>query len=125
MIHCPLCGEMISQRAVRCRYCGEEINDGGGGGQYYPQQRTMCGLAIASMVLGIVGLVTFCISFITIPCSLLAIILGAVAMRKIKSHKLKGQGMAIAGLVCGIIAMVFWVLIFGFAAAALQKARPF
>ena len=85
----------------------------------------MFGLAIASMVLGIVGLVTFCIWFITIPCSLLAIILGTVAMRKIKSHKLKGQGMAIAGLVCGIIAMVVWVLIFGVAAAALQKARPF
>ena len=125
MIHCPLCGETISHRAVRCRYCGEEIN-GGGGGQYYPQQQQKtCGLAIASMVLGIIGLVTFCIWVITIPCSLLAVILGAVAMRKIKSHNLQGQGMAIAGLVCGIIAMVFWVMVVGFAAAAMQKVRPF
>lgn len=59
------------------------------------------GMAIASMVLGIVGLVLFCIWYLSIPCGVIAIILGIL-------HNKKGEksGMATAGLVLGIIAIV-------------------
>lgn len=54
------------------------------------------GLAIASMVLGIVALVfSCCIYYISIPCAIVGLILGGVSLAK----KQPGKGMAVAGLV--------------------------
>lgn len=64
------------------------------------------GLAISSMVLGIIALVFFCLWYISIPCGILAIVFG------ILSIKSTGKGMAIAGLVTGSIGFVLTVLIF-------------
>lgn len=64
------------------------------------------GLSIASMVLGIVSIVFYCFWFISIPCSILAIIFGVVGMKK------GGKGMAIAGLVCGIIGIAYTLYMF-------------
>ena len=72
------------------------------------------GFCIAAMVLGIVALVFFCLWYISIPCAILAIIFGILGMKSIN------KGMAIAGLVTGIIGLVIWVFlimmlfIFGF-----------
>lgn len=63
------------------------------------------GLSIASMVLGIIALVLFCIPYVCIPCGLIGIILGGVSLAK----KQGGKGMAIAGLVCSIIAIIIYV----------------
>lgn len=63
------------------------------------QQNGGKGLSIAAMVLGIVSVVLFCVSYISIPCAILAIIFGIVGKKK------GGRGMAIAGLVLGIIAI--------------------
>ena len=57
------------------------------------------GLATASMVLGLVGLLVA-----ALPCGILAIIFSVVSKKKIKS------GMATAGLVLGIIDLVGWAL---------------
>ena len=62
------------------------------------------GLSIASMVLGIISVVLFCIWYISLPCSILAIIFGIVGRKK------GGKGMAIAGLVLGIIAISLYGL---------------
>lgn len=60
------------------------------------------GLAIASMVLGIVALVfSCCLPVITYICALVGVVLGGVSLGKKKG----GKGMAIAGLVCSIIAL--------------------
>jgi uncharacterized protein DUF4190 len=58
------------------------------------------GMAIASMVLGICGL---CIPL----CSIIALILGAVALSQISKTGQDGKGMAIAGLVLGIIGVAW------------------
>ncbi|MBS1119097.1 MAG: hypothetical protein H6Q90_1325 [Deltaproteobacteria bacterium] len=58
-------------------------------------------MAIAALVLGIVGLLfSFipCLGMYAIPLTLLAVVLGALGMKKPQ-----GKGMAIAGLVCGIV----------------------
>lgn len=61
------------------------------------------GLAIASMVLGIVALVfSCCLPVVTFICALVGVILGAVSLAKKKG----GKGMAIAGLVCSILALI-------------------
>jgi hypothetical protein len=57
------------------------------------------GMAIASMVLGIVSVVLFCIWYVSIPCAIIAIVLGFLAK---KAGKI---GMATAGIVTGIIAL--------------------
>lgn len=73
-----------------------------------PAQQGGSGLAIASMVLGIVALVlSCCIYFVSIPCALIGLILGAVALSK----KTPGKGMAIAGLVCSIISIIPAVIV--------------
>lgn len=54
------------------------------------------GMSIASMVLGIVGIVLF-----ALPCGILAIIFSLLGKKK------GGKGFAIAGLVLGIIDVVF------------------
>lgn len=64
------------------------------------------GLSIASMVLGIVSIVTWCAWFISIPCSILALIFGIIGVKK------PGKGMAITGIVTGSIALAIWVLMF-------------
>ena len=68
------------------------------------------GLAIASMVLGIVGIFLFC--FYAIP-SILAVIFGGVALNQIKRDpaRTSGRGMAIAGVVTGLVGVCLLVLI--------------
>lgn len=64
------------------------------------------GLSIASMVLGIIALVFFCFVYICIPCGIISIILGGIAL----ATKKAGKGMAIAGLVCSIIGIAIYVI---------------
>jgi hypothetical protein len=69
----------------------------------------MSGLAIASLTLGILGLV---LSFCTIGvCSIMAIVFGAIAMKDIGRSRglVTGRGMAISGLVMGIIGTTGWL----------------
>jgi hypothetical protein len=64
-------------------------------------------LAIASLVLGITSFVIF-----AIPAGTLAIVFGAVALTRIKKNpSLPGRGMAIAGLVCGIVGVGLYLLL--------------
>ncbi|MBQ9765618.1 MAG: DUF4190 domain-containing protein [Lachnospiraceae bacterium] len=64
------------------------------------------GLAIAGMVVSIVGL--FISFYGVIP--LVGVILSAVALKQIPTTGDKGKGMAIAGLVCGIVGLAWAVL---------------
>jgi hypothetical protein len=70
-------------------------------------------MAITSLVLGIVGLLIN-------PLSILAIIFGAIGLAQTgKDHNLKGRGMAVAGLVLGIIIALAWIAILIWAGSAL------
>lgn len=70
------------------------------------EKNTSKGFSITSMVLGIISLASLYILYISLPCSILAIIFSIVGMKK------GGKGMAIAGGVTGIVAICFYVLIF-------------
>ena len=67
-----------------------------------------CGMAVASLVLGIIGFLT---SFIGIGVifGIIALILGLVALSKIRKNpmELSGSGMAIAGSIFGGLPIVF------------------
>lgn len=66
------------------------------------------GLAVGALVCGLV-------CFVFPPLSIVAIILGAIGMnqaeRSPQTHG--GKGMAVAGLVLGLIVAVFWLVILG------------
>lgn len=68
------------------------------------------GMSVASMVLGIVGiLLGYCM--FAVPC-ILAVILGHVALVQIKRTGQNGRGMAITGLVLGYIVLGVLAAIF-------------
>ncbi|MGI8662578.1 MAG: DUF4190 domain-containing protein [Acidimicrobiales bacterium] len=65
-------------------------------------------MAVAALVCGIVGLLLF-----NIVLGPLALIFGLIARNKIKASNgaLKGEGLAIAGIVLGPIDIAVWLLI--------------
>jgi len=88
-------------------------------GQYQPARTD--GGAIASMVLGIAS-IALCLSFIAgIP----AIILGHLSLSRIKKSmgRLKGEGMALTGLILGYISLPFILIIAAIAIPNLLRAK--
>lgn len=77
------------------------------------------GMSIASLVLGIVSLALFCISYVSIPSAILAIIFGILGKKK------GGAGMAKAGLILGIVALAIVVLLWILAAAGVAALGSF
>jgi len=69
-------------------------------------------LAIASMVLGILSIPTCCCAFLGTPLSVGAVVLGFVSLSKIRSQPQmwRGSGMAVAGIVCGGVGILLWIL---------------
>jgi hypothetical protein len=65
-------------------------------------------LAIISMVLGILSIPACCCSFFGAPFSIAGLVLGILAMGKIRSNPqmFKGGGMAIAGIVCSAVGLL-------------------
>lgn len=68
------------------------------------------GLAIASLVCSLVGIVLWCFAPFGYIASLVGLVLGIVVMVK----KSPGKGLALAGVICGAIALfgaiIFWIL---------------
>lgn len=96
-----------------------------------PQPRGSDGKAIAGMVLGIVAAVLSCLPFVGPVCGTIAIVMYVKFNKAFQEsgEQLGGKGMAVAGLVTGIIGAafgllwtiyyMFWVVIFGGAASGL------
>lgn len=99
-----------------------------------PADQAASGMAIASLVLGIVSMVIWCVPFLSvlsIPCAILAIVFGFIARGKVKRKEAGGSGQALAGLILGFVnlglMLVFILMFFGimfFAANAPKTAAP-
>jgi Domain of unknown function (DUF4190) len=80
---------------------------GYGPGGYAPEQGN--GQAVAALVLGIVSLVFFWLFFLIFPviCGILAIIFGRIGLNRVnRGETTRNKGMAIAGLVTGILGTI-------------------
>ena len=73
-------------------------------------------MSLAAMIFGICGIafawipVDF-LSYLALPCAIVAIVLASIALNKIKQGAdASNKGMAIAGLVCGIVSCASAVL---------------
>ena len=83
------------------------------GGYYGPpmiRQQTS-GMAVTGMVMGILSLVLFWASLLGPLLALLGIVFSSVGLSQSSKPGFTGKGMAIAGLVCSLISMAFWVLL--------------
>ena len=90
----------------------------GGGYQQVGQQLQTPGNAVASLVLGILGLV-----LCPIICSVIAIILGQQAKQQIeRDPKLTGSGLATAGYIMGIVGLALYGLLVAFWIVAIALA---
>jgi len=93
---CSTCGGGLVNGVCQKCNVGNNVQPGG------------TGLAVASMVLGIISLVICAYWYISLPCSIIGLSLGAVARKK---PGRPGNGMAVAGIVTSIIALVLSALV--------------
>jgi hypothetical protein len=121
-MNCPKCGVLNEDTNKFCKNCGAALIYVAAGPPVPPappapevqpvlpnspadEVKRSSGFAVASLVLGIIGLIIN-------PLSILAIIFGGLSLSEIrKNPSLGGKGMATAGLVLGIIVAAIWVLV--------------
>jgi hypothetical protein len=67
------------------------------------------GLAVGALVTGILAIpTTCCCSLASLPLAVAACVMGGLALSKVKAQPqlYGGKGMALAGLICGIVAIL-------------------
>lgn len=112
VIICPQCGKEISANEQECPYCGLSLQHSFQNSPYQQPYQTQnkpqgsSGLAIASMVLGILALVFSCLGLGWIL-GIIGLILGIVSV----FNKNPGRGMAIAGITTSAISILLIVLL--------------
>lgn len=71
-------------------------------------EKKSSGMAIASMVLGIISVIISCVFYLALPLAIVGLVLGIISIRSRKG----GKGMAIAGIVmCSITTLIAILLI--------------
>ena len=81
------------------------------------------GLAVAGMICGILGLVLFWTIWLGIILGVLGIIFGAIGQSRAKTMGGTGRGMAMAGLICGAIAVVAAIIFVVFIASQVNDVE--
>lgn len=125
-IVCQQCGatltvpEHLLYQAVRCGHCGS-VNLASPAQTLSPVVRQQAGVGgcVASMVLGIIGLIAWCLPLIGFPINLVGLILGLVNVKNPE-----GRGMAIAGIVTSSIGLVLTIINAMLGAVMFQGWQP-
>ena len=100
-IMCPRCQALSPITANNCKSCGMPFTMEG---TTLEAAGTSNGFCVASLVLGIIGIPAFCA---VLP-PVLAIVFGIVGYNQVSKSGTEGggKGMAIAGIVCGVIGCI-------------------
>jgi hypothetical protein len=69
------------------------------------------GMGLTSMILGIVGIVLFCLWPVTPIVGGVAVVLGILGRKKARRGEATNGGQALAGIICGAVAFVIGVAI--------------
>ena len=95
---------------VTPNYGADQQNNGFSYQAPAPQQKTS-GMAIAGMVLGIVGIVFACCRGFGIVAAIPGLIFSILSKKKIAQTGQKGSGQALAGIICSAIGIVLAALV--------------
>ena len=124
MKNCIRCGAQLEDAAQFCGNCGAQQNV-----QSVYQQPVYAanvkvpgkGMGIASMVLGIISLVFFCVWYISIPCAIIGVSLGGLS--KSKANQVGAPSSASsAGIACSCIALGLALIFIVLVSAGLASA---
>lgn len=120
---CPACAELVKAEATVCRFCSYDWRTN----TLSRAARRTNGLAVASMVVGIVSLLIFIAAPVSLVGSVVALALGSRGSKQIaRSDDLQtGKEMARAGVVLGLIALVISATVLILAAVAGIQAISF
>ncbi|MGA2498040.1 MAG: DUF4190 domain-containing protein [Tepidisphaeraceae bacterium] len=104
-ILCPRCNSQSPINTNNCRACGMPFTMEG---TTVEATGTSNGFCVASLVLGIVGIPASC----TIILPILAIIFGGIGYAQVSSNSAArgGKGLAIAGIICGLVGCMLGLL---------------
>jgi DNA-directed RNA polymerase subunit RPC12/RpoP len=107
LIQCPRCESVSPITANNCKACGMPFTMEG---TTLEASGASNGFCVASLVLGIIGIPAFC----TVVTPLLAIVFGIIGYNQASKADVQtgGKGMAIAGIVCGVIGCIIGALTF-------------
>jgi hypothetical protein len=102
-MNCPQCGNSCPDGSKFCLHCGAALTQASGVPPVQPPPTS--GKAIASLVLGIAGMLC---GVTAIP----GLILGGLALKDIRTSRgrLSGKGLAVAGIVISAIVLVLMAL---------------
>ena len=101
-MYCANCGNQIGGKDAFCSNCGVPIQKQNAILNPPPVQKN--GMAAASLVFGIVGMFAWIIPIIGLPIGITALVLGITGISKSR------KGMSIAGLVLGVICLIFTII---------------
>ena len=114
---CPSCGERIDKDAARCRFCGEDVEDGQEeDDRPWDDSRRFRGRRDAEphrgtliLVLGILSIVLFALCGpVGLPLGIAAWVMGRRDLVKMRENRMdrEGEGLTQAGWICGIIGTI-------------------
>jgi hypothetical protein len=87
----------------------------------YPVPEKASGMAVASMVLGIISVVGSVFAFLDAIPVVLAVVFGIIVL----NAKRPGRGMAIAGIACGLVGAVLAIIVSVYVTSAVNKCGGF
>jgi hypothetical protein len=118
-MYCPKCGTENPDDARVCGACGSALTPSPAQATTEGQTPKTSGLAIASLVFAVLS------PFTCLATAIPAIILGIVSLVKIdkSAGRLKGKGMAVAGIIIGPASLPVVALLMGILMPALARTR--
>lgn len=136
-IECPHCGEMVSDRAEKCRFCGEYLDEDpeddyeDEDARPRRRRRSSGDQGVEFLAPVNVGILPFLAGYLGLfgcilgPLAPIALIIGIIAVRRVNAAGPKGatdKGRAYTGLVLGIIGTICWggLLVFALVGAAMK-----
>ena len=109
---CPHCNANLEEGATFCLNCGAQLDAAAPAAEAAPAaapaapaKKKVNGLAVAGFVISLVGM--FCFGIV---CGILSVIFCAIALKQIPAKNQGGKGLAVAGLIIGILDLALLVV---------------
>lgn len=83
------------------------------------------GKAVASLILGILSIVTIIFVGLGIILGIIGLILGIIGLREIKRFKQEGRKMAITGIICSSLGIILPIILTVISAMAYMNLESF